>query len=459
MEIFIINSGFTSYESHESIILGDNSETLLNIEREGEMNVIVTISGLVDTNVEVSRPEYEDELKERFALSNTFSTLGDVGHLQVKVVRAEGISPEYVWKRNPFTVLQVGNSRVQTHSSKGTVVPEWNKTFQFDITDVYEVLEVIVFDDNGDFNYEFLGKVQIPLLNIENGTERWYRLKDQTLRNPAKGETPRILLEMKFCFNIIRASSCVFKPKPIKYEENYSNKFEFSKFKLNAQRVKKVKANIYTQKQKIMDIFEWRDPFISFCALIIISAVVWNFASWMIPLCVVLVLTVQIVQPVQSSSPSISRPASVEEEEITEETTDQVDGEKTMMETLDRLQQRALWMQEGMGNLANAIESLENVFNFTVPCISWFLYILFMAVTILLYFVPLRVLVLVWVINRFRKGLLKNRRTNNKLENFLSRVPDNEELKNYEELVCTGESNYKSLFRLRRRATKDSNII
>ena len=28
-----------------------------------------------------------------------------------------------------------------------------------DIKDVYEVLEVTVFDDNGDYNYEFLGKV------------------------------------------------------------------------------------------------------------------------------------------------------------------------------------------------------------------------------------------------------------------------------------------------------------
>ena len=33
-----------------------------------------------------------------------------------------------------------------------------------DIGDVYEILEVTVFDDNGDFNYEFLGMVF--LLNI-----------------------------------------------------------------------------------------------------------------------------------------------------------------------------------------------------------------------------------------------------------------------------------------------------
>ena len=30
-----------------------------------------------------------------------------------------------------------------------------------DIGDVYEILEVTVFDDNGDYNYEFLGMVFI----------------------------------------------------------------------------------------------------------------------------------------------------------------------------------------------------------------------------------------------------------------------------------------------------------
>ena len=32
-----------------------------------------------------------------------------------------------------------------------------------DIKDVYEVLEVTVFDDNGDYNYEFLGKVSVKI--------------------------------------------------------------------------------------------------------------------------------------------------------------------------------------------------------------------------------------------------------------------------------------------------------
>ena len=83
-----------------------------------------------------------------------------------------------------------------------------------------------------------------------------------------------------------------------------------------------------------------------------------------------------------------------------------------------------------MGEVAGAIESLENVLNFSVPFISWFIYIFFLVVTIFLYFAPLRLLVLIWVVNRFRKGLLKNGTDTNEVINFLSRVPDNEELVN-----------------------------
>ena len=83
-----------------------------------------------------------------------------------------------------------------------------------------------------------------------------------------------------------------------------------------------------------------------------------------------------------------------------------------------------------MGEVAGAIESLENVLNFSVPFISWFIYIFFLVVTIFLYFAPLRLLVLIWVVNRFRKGLLKNEKDTNEVINFLSRVPDNEELVN-----------------------------
>ena len=44
------------------------------------------------------------------------------------------------------------------------------------------------------------------------------------------------------------------------------------------------------------NIFEWHNPFVSFCALIVIPAVIWNFEIWMISFSLILSLTIQIVK-------------------------------------------------------------------------------------------------------------------------------------------------------------------
>ena len=36
----------------------------------------------------------------------------------------------------------------------------------------------------------------VPLLRVRNGERRWFKLKDKTLRQKAKGEDAEILLEM-----------------------------------------------------------------------------------------------------------------------------------------------------------------------------------------------------------------------------------------------------------------------
>ena len=88
-----------------------------------------------------------------------------------------------------------------------------------DVTDVHEVLEFTVYDDNRDHKYSFLGKVWprivlknlqwieelffqvvLPLLNIPTG-DHWHYLKDKNLRKMAKGLEPRILLNVTLVFN------------------------------------------------------------------------------------------------------------------------------------------------------------------------------------------------------------------------------------------------------------------
>ena len=101
-------------------------------------------------------------------------------------------------------------------------------------------------------------------------------------------------------------------------------------------------------------------------------------------------------------------------------------------------------LQGHLGFLAHVLESVRNVFNFSVPFLSWLAFVVVFIITIVLYFVPLRyvinkllqicdspvrVLLILWGTNKFLKKLFKPMAVNNnELADFISRVPDNEEL-------------------------------
>lgn len=73
-----------------------------------------------------------------------------------------------------------------------------------EVTDITSTLDVSIYDEakfNNSMKGETLGKLTIPLLRINNGEKRWYALKDRTKKRSAKGNCPRILLEMAVTWN------------------------------------------------------------------------------------------------------------------------------------------------------------------------------------------------------------------------------------------------------------------
>merc|ERR1719330_419288 len=108
-------------------------------------------------------------------------------------------------------------------------------------------------------------------------------------------------------------------------------------------------------------------------------------------------------------------------------------------------------IQGHLGFLAHVLESVENVFNFSVPFLSWLAFVVVFIVTIVLYFVPLRVLLILWGTNKFLKKLIKPWAVNNnELADFISRVPDNEELKDLKEISKADEMDKKTLIKLKK---------
>lgn len=69
-----------------------------------------------------------------------------------------------------------------------------------------------------------------------------------------------------------------------------------------------------------------------------------------------------------------------------------------------------------------------STFDFSVPFLSILAMVALAVASLLLFFVPLRYIILVWGINKFTKKLRSpNAIDNNELMDFLSRVPDTDE--------------------------------
>ena len=67
------------------------------------------------------------------------------------------------------------------------------------------------------------------------------------------------------------------------------------------------------------------------------------------------------------------------------------EGEKkSLKEKMQAMQDIALQIQKQLGFLAHVLESIKNVFNFSVPFLSWLAFVVVFIITIVLYFVPLR---------------------------------------------------------------------
>merc|ERR1712114_120101 len=100
------------------------------------------------------------------------------------------------------------------------------------------------------------------------------------------------------------------------------------------------------------------------------------------------------------------------------------------------MQDTALVIQDHLGLLAHIMERIKNVFNFSVPFLSWLAFSVILIFTIVLYLIPLRIILLMWGTNKFLKKLVYQigLSNNSRITDFLSRVPDNEELKNFIEI-------------------------
>ncbi|XP_046657711.1 multiple C2 and transmembrane domain-containing protein-like [Daphnia pulicaria] len=412
----------------------------------GSLSLLITISGTTASETISDLSSHQSDthakevevMKQRYSLWRTLNNLRDVGHLSVKVFRATGLaSADIGGKSDPFCVLQLVNSRLQTQTEYKTLNPSWNKIFTFNVKDINSVLQVTVYDEDRDHRFEFLGAVSIPLLRIGNGQKRWYALKDRKLRFRAKGSNPQVLLELNVVWNEFRATIQTLQPKEKKYIEP-ELKFSRHTFVRNVMRVKAVVMDLIEIGKYIESIWEWESTTRSCIGFAVFLVVTWHFEPYVIPLMLLLFFLrnflIRSFTHGYVSEYQESDNASGDDDD--EEADDKNKEErKSLKERLHTIQEATLTVQNSIGYLASLFESVRNTFNFSVPFLSYLAIILLIASCILLYTVPLRFLILGWGVNKFTRKLFRPHSIpNNEALDFLSRVPDNEQLADYREL-------------------------
>ncbi|XP_036000319.1 multiple C2 and transmembrane domain-containing protein 1 isoform X4 [Fundulus heteroclitus] len=410
-------------------------------EGEGVLVLLVTLTASAAVSISdlsvnmLDDPHERHQIMQRYSLWRSLHNLKDVGVVQVKVIRAEGLmAADVTGKSDPFCVVELSNDRLQTHTIYKNLNPEWNKVFTFNVKDIHSVLEVTVYDEDRDRSADFLGKVAIPLLNIQNGERKAYVLKSKELTGPTKGV---IFLEIDVIFNAVKAGLRTLTPAEQKYIEE-EPKVSKQLLLRNFNRVRRCIMFLINTGCYINSCFEWESPQRSICAFVIFIIVVWNFELYMIPLALLLPLAWNyiLIASGKDTRQDVQAVEDLLEDEDEDFDKDDKDSErKGFVNKLYAIQDVCISVQNALDEVASYGERIKNTFNWTVPFLSWLAIVALVVATVVIYFIPLRFIVLAWGVNKFTKKLRDPYTIdNNELLDYLSRVPSDVQVVQYQQL-------------------------
>ncbi|KAM8972753.1 multiple C2 and transmembrane domain-containing protein 2 isoform 2-T2 [Pelodytes ibericus] len=406
-------------------------------KNQGSIHIIITLTPCTGVTISdlcvcpLADPSERAQIRERYCMKNSFQNVKDIGFLQVKVLKAEDLlAADFAGKSDPFCVLEVGNDRLQTHTVYKNLNPEWNKVFTFPIKDLHDVLEITVFDEDGDKAPDFLGKVVIPLLSVKNGQQVAYILKNKDLASASKGV---ICLEIDLIFNPVKASIRTFNPREKRFVED-NPKLSKKILSRNVYRVKKITMAIWNTMQFIKSCFQWESTKRSLLAFLVFVITLWNLELYMIPLFLLLLFAYNFTM---ITTGKVSAQDNLEGMDIGEDDEDdeKESEKKSIRDRIQMVQDIVITVQNVLEEIACFGERIKNTFNWSVPFLSILACCVLLVATVLLYLIPIRYIILIWGINKFTKKLRNPYAIeNNEFMDFLSRVPSDVQKVQYVEL-------------------------
>lgn len=383
-----------------------------------------------------------------------------IGKLIVRVYKAEGLAAADInGKSDPFIKMNLVNQFHRTSTQYKTLNPEWNEMFHFDINDINNSLDFQVYDEDRH-GEDFLGRFVVPLLSIKHKQMVWYQLKNKKLQQSAKG---RILIRMDIDWSIPKACLRTFNPlEELKHPP--PPVLKRSLMVSNFMRAKCQIMMIVDVLKYIKSCFQWENKVRSLTAFGLFLIITYYFELWMLPFSLLGIFCfnlsimnsptirktfgfdeikysrlsdINFIMASDESIEDLDKQLQKHQSSIRDTNNNSTGGnsvtsnqeaedEKTIVERIQAGKDVIILVQDITGAIASYLERISNTFTFKVPFLSYLMMFCLAIATILLYFVPLRYVILAWGINKFTKKLRSpNAIDNNELVDFLSRVPDN----------------------------------
>lgn len=405
----------------------------------GSLHLLVTLSGSIrptdniPTTQSTPHGVHSDDQYIWYKLSNW----SEVGKLLVTVHSAKGLSCLGIsGKVDAYCVLELDNCRVQTHTVRGTSEPNWNNTYSFIVNDITSTLDISVYNESliNSMKGETLGKLSIPLLRIENDEMKWYALKDRSKKSSAKGNCPRLLLQMSVIWNPIKATFRVLNPKETKYVQKPA-KFNIPLIYSNLKFIKELFNALYITNEHYKRVFEWDNREKSATALVIWLVFWYFFNLWMTPLLLLIPFLHQWISQRYFNKNNALVPLYHSDEDVSDEELESHKDDKTLKTRIYGLQDLTFTIKNSIDYMVSVFERIKNLTNFTVPYLTYLAISVLILSSVAFYFIPVKYLFMALGIYKFTRKLLNPKRVpNNDLLDFISRVPDNEILKQWREL-------------------------
>ena len=240
-----------------------------------------------------------------------------------------------------------------------------------------------------------------------------------------------------------QAALATFKPRQAEYTNKNVEREQFER-KVFGHNLKRLR--LLREHSEINSILNWENKLKSIFALILYVGVVYIFQPWML-VCVVLVvfltnskrttsnITVHENKSTLNTEDDVDYDSSSDEMDESELAKEEDAKERVNIRTkINRIQKVALKVQQIFGGAAHWGECVRNLVEFKVPFLSWIVVTILAVFTVVLYFIPLRYLVMVGGVNKILKRLIRpsSEGSLKRFMHFMSNVPDSEELKDWD---------------------------